>query len=211
MARLQTLLRYLRSLFLRSSQNAATPTASTPPPSAPPTPAAWQRTGQGVQPIETHYERHFAPGMGLELGNQERAILDGEELVEGRETIHQVLGCGHPVARFDAASEDGQPVQGVGGICPFCQAEQEQLLATGKTTPAQARLASCFCTECARACGNCGIAGCARHLLRVEMPDGTKPVMCPQCRTMAERKAFVRRVFGVVTAPFIEPEDPRVP
>jgi len=200
---IQTLSRYLRSLFVRSSQNAATPTSASPPPSSP----VWPRTGQGVQPVETHYERHFAPGMGVELGSQERAVLDGEELVEGRETIHQLLGCGHTVARFDAATEDGQPVRGVGGSCPFCQAEQQRLLEAGKTTPAQAYLASWYCTECARACGNCGTAGCARHLLQVEMPDGTRPVLCPECRTMVERKALVRRVLGVVTSPFIEPED----
>jgi len=205
---LRNFLHYIKAFFARSSQKAAVPHVPAPPFSQQQAPTTSPFSFQGAQPIERHFVRHIIPGTGFELGWQERAMLLGEELVQGREKIHVRLGCDHDVARFDPTLEEGQMLPGIGGTCTFCQKETEKLLKKNKITPQEAETLSLFCSSCRRTCYGCGNTSvCSRHCLPFKDAEGEQRMLCPACQTAAERKKLIRQIFQVVASPFVEPPD----
>jgi hypothetical protein len=198
------ILQYIKNFFVRSVQGASTPHVPAPPN------AASQPTGagQGVQPIERHYERHTIAGTPIELGFQEQALLDQTgQLVQGREFLYIRLGCGHLVSRLDTSGPAAGVGVAIGGTCPFCQSELAPSFEKGQIPLVEFETLSMFCANCAAPCDGCGRRNiCCRHSLAVPAPDGRTVRLCPACREASGRKQLVNKILSIAIGPFVEPE-----
>ena len=191
---------FIKNLFTRSSRQAHVPNVP-----APPGAGQAQFGPQGGQPVERHFERQVVFGTMIEAGWQEQAALDESgQLVEGRDNLYLRVGCGHLVAGFETIRKDDRTILGVGGICCFCQEELAKPLKRGEITPHEAELLSLYCTECAARCDGCGRNVCRRHCLTFAVGDGAEMHLCPECTTAAERKRLVGQITRGFLSAFIE-------
>ena len=194
------LLAFIKSLFTRSSKQAHLPQAPMPPgymgqPFSQPS---------DFQQVERHYSRELIVGTSIAAGWQEEAVLIDGQLVEGRDTFHIQLGCGHLVARLQSTSDGRNMQPGVGGTCPFCQLELAKPLEKGEITPPDAERLSLFCGACESWCDSCGRRSlCARHGLPFQVDEGLVR-LCPECRQAAEKQKFFKQVVRGILSPFTE-------
>jgi hypothetical protein len=103
----------------------------------------------------------------------------------------------------------------LGGRCPFCEAEAQELLARGQIDVYTAACHSLYCKDCRATCSACNQSSCKRHALPVQQADGSVISLCPLCAEAHEKGQLVKRVLGIVLGPFVfvpppehEREDP---
>lgn len=196
------ILNFIKNLFARSSQGAHVPHTPMPPGAA----QSSQPPTAGVRPVERHFERQVIAGIGMAPGWEEQAVLDqDDQLVQGRENLGYLAGCGHVVGGLQAVTKEDRKVLGVGGRCPHCQQELEERLKKGEVTQQEAEIASLYCSDCGAVCGGCGRRNlCSRHCLPFEAPDGTLIQLCPDCRTVAGRQKLVSQIARSLLLPFTD-------
>jgi hypothetical protein len=164
-------------------------------------------------PIETQVSGQHLDGTSRWVGEDARVVqAPSGEIITCTRLRGVRCGCGHFIYTVLTRITETGILAGIGGTCPYCASEAEDLVQRNAVSASQAEALQLYCAQCASHCDGCGRQNlCRRHTAVFTDADGRQQLLCPDCLAKADRKKFFKQTvafFGWFLAEDDTPSQP---